>query len=213
MAELPQKNVKDYGYGFVSSIVKLLPGGAILSFLLESIITPSLEKRRQIWFQSVNEALETLQNEVKNFKPTSIEENEEFTTIFIHSTNLALKTHEKGKIERLKNGFINSVRLINIDFEEKMRFFRAIEEFQIPHMKLLEEIEINKLNSKSLIELKDSVLKNTFQNNYSLFHGAFTDLYNFGFIEKEFNKELKIEDKDIVTLSKLGKHFIKFIQK
>lgn len=192
-------------------MMELLPGGSLIKYLMDTVITPSLEKRRQRWFEKLAEAMEVLQEQVNNFSVPVLLENEEFTTLFIHSTNVALKTHQQEKLEQLKNAFINMVKL-DMDFEEKMRFIRAIDEFQLIHMKLLEQIEKNNFSNRSYLELKDMALKQLFSNNYSLFYGTYNDLLLYGFIENDSNKSLKIEETDTVVLSKLGENFLTFIK-
>jgi len=74
-------------------------GGAAAE-LFTTLITPSLEKRRQEWMEEIAEGLRELEaNSQLNIN--ELQDNENFITVLMHANQAAMRNHQKEKIEAL----------------------------------------------------------------------------------------------------------------
>jgi hypothetical protein len=138
-SDYPVKNtLGDISVSLGKGIIGMIPlVGAPASELLSLIITPSLEERRQVWFQNVGERLQGLEKDKAGFLK-KLSKNDDFIDIVLHATRVALQTSQQEKREALKNAILNATD-INYSFDISMQqmFINYIESFTIWHIKLL----------------------------------------------------------------------------
>lgn len=81
-------------------------------------------------------AIDEFCNTVEGLKPENLANNEEFVSICIHASNIALRTHQEEKLKRLLNAVKNSA-VYNIANESKrMIFLRVIDELTELHFRV-----------------------------------------------------------------------------
>ncbi len=121
--KLPQPTIGDWGHASMKALISLIPrvGGAAAE-LFALVIAPPLTRRRDEWFQSVGERLEKLQENVAGFKIEALVNNELFVTTMLRATQEALRTHQKEKLEALRNVVVNAALRSTVD-ETKQQFF------------------------------------------------------------------------------------------
>jgi len=76
--------------------------------LFAYVVVPPLTKRRDEWLQSIADGLKALEEKVENFSIESLSENEDFVTILMEASYLAVRNHQKEKIESLRNAVLNA---------------------------------------------------------------------------------------------------------
>lgn len=132
-AEIDDSLIDSFKVG--ASLVPIF--GAPVIELMNMLVTPKLQERRDIWFQELGERVKKLEEEGRiNYK--ELQENDIFIDISIKATEVALKTHQEEKLTALKNALINtSLNNQNIDISLKQIFINYIDLFTIWHIRLL----------------------------------------------------------------------------
>ena len=82
--------------------------GGPVAELFAKLIVPPLTKRREAWLQSLADGLETLEKKVEGFSIQSLSNDEEFVSIMMEASHIAMRNHSKEKIEALRNAVLNS---------------------------------------------------------------------------------------------------------
>ena len=81
-------------------------GGALVE-VFNALIEPPMARRKTEWMGQVTEAINELY-EKGIVTERDLQENEKFFTTLVHASNVAIKNHEKEKLEALRNAVINS---------------------------------------------------------------------------------------------------------
>lgn len=112
--------------------------GAPVIELMNMLVTPKLQLRRDAWFQELGERVKKLEEEGKiNYE--DLQKDDVFIDISMKATEVALKTHQAEKLNALRNALINtSLNYPSIDISLKQIFINYIDVFTVWHIKLLE---------------------------------------------------------------------------
>jgi len=156
MDKFPETSKSDYAYAVAKGIISATPvAGGSLSVLFENIFTTPLDKRKKEWFQSLADAIEKLTKKFEDITPESLSKNKIFISVSMQATQIALRNHQKEKLNALKNAVKNSA--ISIDENKVLMFTRIIDDMTPLHLKILEF-----LNNPSTIEqeLQNELPKN-----------------------------------------------------
>ncbi|EOU1120044.1 hypothetical protein ACRTAF_002939 [Clostridium perfringens] len=194
--------------------------------LLNVVFSSPLEKRKDEWLIQLADGLEELRKQVGEQKLENLADNEEFQTIVLDATNIAMRTHQEAKRKALCNACINTAKEIDISEDKKLVFVRLIDQLTEMDLKLLLYFEnplkrfeekgetINTLGFgngtikggvyKFFPKLKgqDEFVENRIKNLYSL------DLINNDSINSGMNLNEVYDPK----LTELGREFINFIK-
>lgn len=81
-------------------------GGALVE-TFNALIEPPMTRRKTEWMEQVTEAINELY-EKGIVTESDLQENEKFFTTLVHASNVAIKNHEKEKLEALRNAVLNS---------------------------------------------------------------------------------------------------------
>lgn len=128
---------KDILYSLTKAGVGSIPiVGAAASELLQLIVTPPIEKRRNKWMLEIGEKLQQLENQDK-IKIEQLSNNDLFIDVVLLTTQQALKTSQNEKIEYYKNAILNSAIGENPDLSEIQIFLNFISDFTVWHIKIL----------------------------------------------------------------------------
>lgn len=129
LTEFPEKNTSDLIYqiilillgigGQIAGKVLVAPADLPLSALLTSSIDPPVIERRNRWLKQVAEKLESTVSDVKVLNKMLSTDSERFISLLMHALPIAVKNHQKEKLESLANIVINSYtsKIINEDIE------------------------------------------------------------------------------------------------
>ncbi|MFA5080038.1 MAG: hypothetical protein WC472_00215 [Candidatus Paceibacterota bacterium] len=173
------------------SAIPIIGGPAVEIF--GAIINPPLSKRREKWIESIVDELVILQEKVKSFSMESLSQNESFITTITHATQIAIRNHQKEKLEALKNIVLNVVRgnspdedlqLMFLDYVDTLTSWqiRFLQLFQNPrsyitkHKGSCSDISMGGINHLFKIAFPEIA------NNRILYEQIIRDLYNKGLI-------------------------------
>ena len=136
--EKPTTN--DYLLAGLKGGISAIPfaGGVINEFLNLTIKSP-LEKRQKEWLESLYLEIEKLKEKQKEFESDKLKVNDNFISSFTRASQIAIKTHEREKIEYLRNAVINSVDSNSQSFEQTI-FLNYIDILTPVHIDILKTI-------------------------------------------------------------------------
>ena len=111
--------------------------GGPLQVLFENVIGPSLEKRRQKWFEDLAQIVSDLQKEVADLTPDVLAGNPAFITTVLQTTQIAMRNHQDEKLAALRNAVFNSGRPGSPSDDDQLAFLRLIDALSPWQMRLL----------------------------------------------------------------------------
>lgn len=128
----------DKAHRLVRATIGALPifSGTALE-VFNSVIEPPLEKRKLEWMLQVTNVINDLQNRF-DLEIESLANNEKFVSSLLHASQIAIKNHQKEKIEALKLAVLNSARNSTSSEDQEFIFLNMIDEFSVAHLKILE---------------------------------------------------------------------------
>jgi len=109
--------------------------GAAASELFTSIVTPPLEKRRNVWMEEVGERLKALES--KGVDIEALRDNDEFIDIVMAASAAAMKTASAEKREALRNAVINTASGQTPGESLAQVFISIVDSFTDWHLKVL----------------------------------------------------------------------------
>lgn len=135
----PQRDWRDnVRVGADAAIAAVPVIGGSLQVLVDAVLAPSLEKRRDEWMRRLGEVVEELSARLEGFDPSSLSENEAFVSAVIDASRIAVGTHLEEKLEQLKNCLVNlALGKGSGDFLDK-QMFRWVDELSPEHFLVME---------------------------------------------------------------------------
>ena len=132
----------DYVYTGLKAGLSTIPvyGGAVTN-LLFSIIPSPLEKRRTKWFEDFDQRLRVLEETVEGFSSKGLAENQNFISMFLYATNIAIRTHQEEKLEALRNAVTNSILHPDIDESLQLMFLNLVDRYTPWHLVLIQYLD------------------------------------------------------------------------
>ncbi len=167
---MKKETKNDIAYGVAKAALGSIPiVGAAASELLQLLVTPPLEKRRNEWMIELGEKLKHLEQK-EELDLNELSNNDIFIDVVLQATQLALRTSEKEKIEYFKNAILNTAVNENPQITEIQIFLNFISTFTVWHIKILKLFDnpeewFNK-NGKSLPNYMAAGLSNVLEEAY-----------------------------------------------
>jgi hypothetical protein len=138
MTEQIEKDAKDGAHTLARAVLSAIPViGGPLSVLFESVFSPPIEKRKQEWLQRLAQSVNTLTEKIDGLTPEALSKHEVFISVALQASQIALRSHQKEKLEALQNAVLNSVAYDSLDETKQMMFVRFIDELTPLHLKVL----------------------------------------------------------------------------
>jgi len=134
----PSPDGRDHIHKLVKLGLQAIPGvGPVIAEGLDLVVRPPLGKRLDKWCKSVYEKLKELEESCNSFSMGSLQENEEFITVVLNATQIAVRTHREEKLEALRNAVLN-VAMRNAPEEDLQDIFlNLIDRFTPWHLRVL----------------------------------------------------------------------------
>jgi len=219
----PKPDKKDNRNHYVKGALAAIPYvGGLAAALFEDIIPSSLEKRTRQYMEEIGLGLEDLEKRGA-IDIEELRDNEQFISITLQAARIALRTHQKEKLEALRNAALNSALPNPPEESLQTIFLNLVDTLTEWHIKILKLFRDPKSwFQKNNLPLKTSGLK----IRLDLVRLAFPELAQEGFlvdhiwqdlIEKRLIKPAGlgdgILDRDIIEAlnSRLGIEFLDFI--
>ena len=134
----PKRDAGDVIHAITRAGLGAIPyAGAAASELLNLIVTPSLEKRRNQWMEEIGKGLGALEEKM-GVVLESLQENDGFIGTAIEATRIAIKTINREKREALKSAILNSALPNPPDESLQQMFLFLIDTMSVWHLKVLE---------------------------------------------------------------------------
>ena len=132
----PEPNWKDRTYAIARAGLGSIPiVGAAATELFQMVVTPSLDKRRVEWMDSVADTLEKLE-EKGQLRIEDLASNEAFVDTMLHATQVALRNSQVEKREALRNAVLNSALPHPPDESRQQMFVEWIDSLTVWHLRI-----------------------------------------------------------------------------
>ena len=135
---LPKEDIWDYLYKGNQIALSVFPPAKVF---YELLVAPPIKIRTADWMKNVKEAIEKLEKIYDGFKIESLVNNELFQSALISSTRIAATTHQKEKLEALRNALLNTIIMKDLEENFKLLFFNYIDSMTILHLHVLKFFE------------------------------------------------------------------------
>jgi hypothetical protein len=131
---------KELAAALVKGAVSAIPiAGGIISEVANLYLNP-LERRKQLWMNEVCRAIKDIQDQFSRL-PESLEDDEAFISFLYQTTILALKNHQREKIEALSNALVSAADPESASEDLIFQFLRYIDELSVTHLQILSGFE------------------------------------------------------------------------
>ena len=225
----PRPNACDAIHTLTKAGISAIPviGGPV-SELFSLVVTPSLEKRLDEWRKSVAETLKVLEEKVEGFKIENLQGNEVFITVVMEASRIAIRNHQKEKLEALKNVVLNTTLPSAPEEDLQLMFLNFVDSLTSWHLrmlKLLDNYKARRPSSRStgvrlefVAKSKEKTVITTQKalpelGDHQIFYDqVLKDLRIRGLLEYDMTDQASFLDKIIYAQpTNLGKQLLAFI--
>jgi len=134
MENIPKKTTGDQIHSGLKVALSLIPyAGSPLAVLFETVFSAPIDRRREVWFSSLESEIERLCKSVEELSPEALSKNEVFISVAMQATQIALRNHQSEKLEALRNAIINSALETSVDDNKVLIFTHIIDEITTLH--------------------------------------------------------------------------------
>lgn len=139
---MPLPSRWDEAHTAIKAALSALPVvGGPAAELFGAIIAPPLAHRRDEWLQSLADGIQALQESVAGLTPESLASNEAFVSAALQASRAAVQTHQKDKLEALRNAVLNVAAGRAPNEDEQAMFLWYIETLTTWHVRMLKFFE------------------------------------------------------------------------
>lgn len=134
----PKRERADYVDSVMETAIAAIPVlGPPALRLFNLVIMPPLERRLNEWINAVAKKIMELERDVSNFKIENLGGNPMFITAVMQATQIALRNHQKEKLEALENAVVNSARGVDLEDDLQLLFLNLIDSLTLLHLRIL----------------------------------------------------------------------------
>ena len=175
----PRKTAGDTAHALVKAALSAVPvAGGPLAELFAYLIDEPVKKRRDDWIEEVAGSLEDLRARIGDDFIEGLRHNESFTTILLNASQIAVRSHQREKIEALANAVLNSALGMTPDETERAIMLDLIDRLTPTHVSLLRLFQAPQNNPAVA------------QRMSSMFSGGLTQIVWAAFPELQSRSEL-----------------------
>jgi len=209
------KVIKDIVEITGKTLISTIPfGGACATAIYDTVKGNVLQKRKEKWMSVIEKRIGSLEISLDD-----LGNNENFTTMLIKTTEIAMKTQKEEKLNYLASALKNSINS-NLDEDRMVIFMDLLEKYTVSHLKILsfcnmpeqykkEEDDHKVIDNDTINLLPFDYLKAFHEKNPKIkpiFYKCYKDLYNDGLLIESMPDST---NKKKTTF--LGKAFLNFI--
>jgi hypothetical protein len=133
-----KKSAGDIAREVGRAVVSVIPAtGGPLQVAFENIFASPIEKRKEAWLEQLASVVEEVQERVADMTPEKLAANEAFVTIAMQASQVAIRNHQKAKLDALRNAVLNSALPNPPQEDEQMIFLRLIDQLTPWHLRVL----------------------------------------------------------------------------
>jgi hypothetical protein len=139
----PPKRLKgDWKHALVRAGIAAVPWvGSPAVEMLSQVLIPPIEERRDEWLKGLAEAILRLEEKVEAFKVESLRDSPVFVTAFLQASQVAVRSHQREKLDALRNAVLNVALGNTPDEDLQLMFISWIEVFTPAHLQVLRLFE------------------------------------------------------------------------
>jgi hypothetical protein len=184
ITERPKEGGSDVAYRSAKLVLAALPVlGSAAAEIFSTVIVPPIEKRRDEWIESVAQGLMKLEKEVEGLRIENLKDNKTFITVVMHASQVAIKNHQKEKLEALRNAVLNATSPNAPEEDLQLMFLNFVDSLTTWHLRVLKFLEDpTKYGEKHKIDYPNWEFGSTAQ----ALHAAFPELVG----QREFQDQL-----------------------
>ena len=132
-----QKTLKKEGYLTRSEATQVIEE-YIKDLIVNNLIISPATQRRDKWIDDyLSKAYQLITEKVAFSVVENLPNNELLITVVLQATSIALRNHQKEKLEALRNAVVNSVLPSSADDDIKLMFLDLVDELKVSHLRLL----------------------------------------------------------------------------
>ncbi|NRT88905.1 hypothetical protein [Clostridium beijerinckii] len=219
-----QNSRGDVVYSTVKAGLSSIPlAGSAISEFFSLIVSQPVSKRRDEWLIRIKNALEELSEKVEGFDLSNLCNNEEFTTVLMNASQMAIRNHNEIKLEALKNAVLNSAIRTNLDDTIQFMYLNYISELTSWHIQILDLfrnptnwfIKNNKNKPSYYSGAPAHMLEDAFnelKGKKEFYNLIIKDLYNKGLLNIESLHTMMTENGIFASrTTQFGNEFINYI--
>jgi len=210
----PEQDTKHKGQLVFKGALGAIPiAGGLVGETFDIIWKSGYEKRLENWRLAISKELSKKYDDSNIAK---LARNEEFQSLVAESTIIALKNHQKLKLQAILNLVINSTES-PIEYDFKKLFLDYIDQFTAYHLRSIGVIKenLNLIESNSFLTYNDHmkfILENVFHGDAELRGQVFEELMAVkGLITKKTDPIGKRGNKKYYCFTALGQKFVDLI--
>ena len=222
LAPQPESQAVDYFAALLKLGIAAVPDwGGPASELFGMLTAPLLGKRRDEWFEELRIRLNELTAKVGNLTLESLARDEEFVSVVVQATQSAIKTHQRKKLEALRNAVLNVAANKAPAVEKQAIFLQYADRFEPLHLELLGFMEdpqkfgatwvSHKTGSTSVYQVIYTVFP-ALSDQFQLVNLAVVDLHAAGFIAADMHSAMAPAPAYRKWVTFQGEEFLKFIR-
>lgn len=115
-----------------------VPGlGGLASELVEVVLGPQVQRRRNEWLNSLAERLVKLESQVEGFRVANLVDDPAFISAMLQAGTIALRNHSTEKLAALRNAVLNVAVSSTSREDEHELFISLIDTFTRWHLRIL----------------------------------------------------------------------------
>ena len=111
--------------------------GAAAAELFTLVIAPPLIKRRDEWIESIAQGLRSLETQIEGFRIENLSKDDAFVTAVMRATQSAICTHQKEKLNALRNAVLNVALHREPDEDVQLLFLSFADALTQWHLRIL----------------------------------------------------------------------------
>lgn len=212
----PKQSVGDVVHSTVKAGLSVIPiAGGPLAELFSAIITPPLVKRRDAWIESLAQNFKALEEKVEGLTLESLQQNEELITAVMHALQVAMRNHQKEKLDALRNAVLNVASARAPDEDLQMMFMSFIDTMTPWHLRVIRFFQNPPASYEEDKNAEKRIIIERFFPEASgrpeFLTQVFNDLLARGLLESEWQSVPPPDFFPPCGLSTLGNQFLSFI--
>jgi hypothetical protein len=133
----PGSTALDYGLAVASVAGLLFPFVGAGITLVDLVTAPLRDKRFKEWCEAIRLRLNEVSQKVEGMTPETLAKDEAFFSAFAQATQAALRTHQKEKLDALRNAALNVALGRETDVDRQQQFLSLVDRFTVAHLVVL----------------------------------------------------------------------------
>jgi hypothetical protein len=212
--KVPTASKGDVAHTLVKAGLSAVPiYGGPAAELFQLVIQPPLERRRLAWMEQVGEKLKELED--KGFDLGKLQNDERFISAVMHASQLALRTHQKAKLEALRNAILNVAKGQSPDEALQHMFLDFVDSLSELHLRILRLFQAPPPSSSVSMAGLNFVLEQNIpelRGRREVYDQFWNDLRSRGLVDTVgLHTTASARDLEMKHTSNLGDAFLKFI--